>query len=235
MKLGKKPPRHDHRTLRLCAYLASELPAPLLCVDWTKPLPADLGEMRNDQIGDCAEAGPGHLIQTWTGNRGDMLTVSDEAIVAAYSAITGYNPSDPATDQGSVLLDVLNFWRQTGIGGHRIGAYAAVNHTDVNEIKIACDLFGGLLTGVALPTTAQGEIGATWQDTSGEPGSWGGHCMALVGYDADGLTFITWGKRQRATWAWWAKYADEAYALISTDWVDGTAEAPSGFDAAQLA
>ncbi len=234
MKLGKKPRRHDPRTLRLAAYMAPELPAPLLTVDWTKALPVDLGEMGNSSIGDCTCAGAGHLVQTWTANRGDEITISDEAIIAAYSAITGYTPSDPSTDNGAVLLDVLNFWRQTGIGGHKIGAYACVNHADVDELKIACDLFGGLFTGVQLPTTAQAEVGAVWQDTTGEVGSWGGHCVALVGYDTDGVTYLTWGKRQRATWAWVAKYADEAYAIVAADWVNGSMPAPSGFDLAAL-
>jgi hypothetical protein len=233
--LGKLAPRHDARTFKLCALLGPSLPAPPPSVDWTKPLPADLGEMANDRLGDCTCAGAAHLVQTWTGNRGDMLTIADDAIVAAYSAVAGYTPNDPTTDNGAALLDVLNFWRQTGIGGHQIGAFAAVDHANVVEVKQACDLFGGLYTGVQLPQSAMDatDNGAAWSDVD-DTNILGGHCVALVGYDADGVTYVTWGKRQRATWAWVERYADEMYALIAADWVSGAAEAPSGFDLAQL-
>ena len=55
-----------------------------------------------------------------------MATPSDKQVVAAYSAITGYNPSTGANDNGAVEIDVLNYWRQTGIAGHKIGAYVAL-------------------------------------------------------------------------------------------------------------
>ena len=39
----------------------------------------------------------------------------------------GFRPGDPSTDRGAYALDVLNYWRQSGIAGHRIAAYAAVD------------------------------------------------------------------------------------------------------------
>ena len=38
--------------------------------------------------------------------------------------------------------------------------------------------------------------------------------MCAVDYDPEGVTFITWGELQRATWAWWNRYVDEAHALL---------------------
>lgn len=228
--LGKLPAVHDPRTLRLAKLLVPSLPAAPPSRDWSVALPVDLGMMSNDVCGDCTCAGAAHLVQTWTANNGGELTLGDADVVAAYSDITGYTPSDPTTDRGAVLLDVLNAWRQNGIGGHKIGGYVAVNHLDLEEVAQAIDLFGGVYTGAMLPVCAQAQVGATWSDTSGAAGGWGGHCLAAVAYNDAGLTYVTWGKRQLATWQWFAAYADECYAIISVDWVTGAKPAPSGFD-----
>ena len=216
---------------------AEALPPVIPAIDWGAKLPDDVGMMRNDQIGDCTCAGVGHLVQTWTSITGAEVTISDDDIVAAYSAITGYTPDDPSTDQGAVLLDVLNYWRNTGIGGHKIGAYALVDHTNVVEVQTAMFLFGGLYTGAQLPMSAQSSIGTLWSEVAAggtDRGSWGGHCLAAVAYNPYGITYLTWGARQLATWAWENAYADEMYAIVSKDWVDGTKPAPSGFDLPKL-
>ena len=61
----------------------------------------------------------------WTANAAQkLLTPSDQQIVSAGSAITGYNTATGANDNGAVEIDVLNYWRQTGIAEHKIGASA---------------------------------------------------------------------------------------------------------------
>jgi hypothetical protein len=54
--------------------------------------------------------------------------------------------------------------------------------------------------------------------------------VAVVGYDARGLTFVTWGATKAMTWRFWATYCDEAYALLSRDWLDATSRTPEGLD-----
>jgi len=98
MKLGKQSPRHDPRTLQFAKYLhAFELPTPPASVDWSPAVTVPWGMMHNDTVGDCTCAAAGHLIMEWTANVGAETTPSDEAILAAYSAITGYDPSTGAT------------------------------------------------------------------------------------------------------------------------------------------
>jgi hypothetical protein len=36
------------------------------------------------------------------------------------------------------------------------------------------------------------------------------------------------------SWNFWAAYCDEAYGLLSKDWLEASGKAPSGFDAAAL-
>ena len=236
-KLGKHPPRHDVRTLHLANFLTG-LPASPPLRDWNRGLPSDLGMMANDQYGDCGFAGQAHAVQTWTSDTGKPVALPDAVVLGAYAGCTGFSPGDPSSDQGVVLLDALSYWRKTGIGGHKIGAYVKVDHHNLDHVKAAINLFGGVYMGAALPTAAQhqtswvGPRGALRGDDA--PGTWGGHCMWAPAYDASHVTFVTWGQRQVADWQWWLDYVDEAYACVSVDWVTGAKTAPNGFDLSKL-
>jgi hypothetical protein len=240
MKLGKRPPRLDARTLRLAKYVRA-LPPPPPAVDWT-PDAGPWGMMLNDRIGDCTIAGAAHLIQLWTGNANPpAVIIPDLQVLAAYEQVGGYNPQDPSTDQGCVELDVLNFWRQQGIGGHRPVAYVSVNPKNISEVQLAIAWFGGVYAGVALPLSAQEQ--AVWDVTPSSPGdagSLGGHAIPLVSYGPDcgngqpGPRCVTWAALKGMTWNWWTTYADEAYALVAPDWIEAAGGAPSGFDLATL-
>jgi hypothetical protein len=59
----------------------------------------------------------------------------------------------------------------------------------------------------------------------------------VVAYDSRSLTVVTWGALQTMTWGFWAAYCDEAYAILSPDYLKqkgGQTVAPSGFNLAQL-
>lgn len=232
--LGKRPARHDQRTLRLAKYLTGALPPAPLSVDWGARM-GHLGIMLNDQLGDCTCATAGHMIQCWTAANGAEFVPSDAEILTAYRESCGYDPADPSTDRGGVVLDVLNYWRQVGVGGHKILAYAAVDPSNRDHVRQAIHLFGGLYLGVALPQTAQEET--RWQvalaGAGALPGSWGGHAINLVAYGPSGVTCVTWGERLEMSWDFLAGYCDEAYAVLSADWADKDG-APVGLDLGQL-
>ncbi len=206
MKLGKKSPRHDPRTLQFATYVEpSALPAPPPSVDYSTAVKVPWGMMRNDTVGDCTCAAAGHLIMEWTANVGSEVTPGDPEVIAAYAAITGYDPKTGAHDDGAVETDVLNYWRKTGIGGHKILAYTALEPSNRQHVKDAVDLFGGCYIGLALPTSAQTQT--VWSVPPGgavgpgAPGSWGGHAVPVVAYDSHGPTVITWGAPKRMTWS----------------------------------
>ena len=242
LKLGKGAARHDPRALLMASYVAPSLPSPPPAVDLTTKVNA-WGMMENDQIGDCTCAAAGHLLMEWTANAGKkMVTPSDKQIVAAYSAITGYNPTTGANDNGAVEVDVLNYWRQTGIAAHKIGAYVSLEPSNHNHIMDAVYIFQGCYIGMQLPISAQAQVqnhqpwsvppgGATGD---GKPGSWGGHAVPVVAYDARGVTVVTWGALQTMTWSFWEVYCDEAYAILSKDYLTGKKTTPQGFSVAQL-
>jgi hypothetical protein len=233
-KLGKLAPKHDPRTFRLSAVLP-ELPTPPLARDWAAPLAFPGPSWRNTDLGDCTCAAIGNAVRVATANHGAEVKLTDDAVLTAYSAVSGYDPRTGANDGGAAMLDVLNYWRKTGVGGHQIGGFVRLSP---GEVETAINLFGGVYVGAALPLKAQhqevwtgGYDAHTPEDV---PGSWGGHAMWLASYDHLGVELLTWGNRQRADWAWMSRYADELYAVFSADWVSGAAPAPNGFDTTRL-
>lgn len=236
-KLGKLAPKHDPRTLKLVNYLF--LPSFPESYQWSLKASSNWGMMKNDRIGCCTCAAAGHMIQDWTANCGNEVTISDNDVIVAYSGNSGYNPKTGENDNGAVEMDVLKYWRKIGIGNHFIEAFVSVNLRNLNHVKAAIYLFGGIYVGIALPITAQNQD--IWNvaygpDANGDdtvPGSWGGHAVTIIDYDKYGLTCITWGAKKRMTWDFFSKYCDEAYAIISPDFfVDG--KAPHGFNIDEL-
>ena len=228
VKLGKKARKYDRRTLRLARYLTPALPPPPASVDNTQGVAA-WGMMLNDQLGDCTIAGCGHAVQIWTLSAGSEVTLPDSTILEYYETFDGYNPSDPSTDQGGIELDVLKDWKNQGLAGYPLSAYVSVDPQDTSHVASAIELFGGLYIGLLLPLSAQNQ--SPWDyvpdGSAGDPtpGSWGGHCVFVVGYDQEGLTCITWGQLQKMSFDFWEQYCDEAYALLSPNW-----QPPAGFD-----
>lgn len=247
--LGKKPPKIDHRTFKLSRYLAPTLPTPPASTNWRAKVGASWGMMLNDQIGDCGIAAPGHAVMGWTANNGTMVTPTDQQVLTEYEAVTGsegaaFNPQTGLNDNGVAMLDVCNRWRSVGLFGHTIGAFAAVDLTDPTEVKQTVDLMGGMYLGIALPKMAQEYInaGKPWLAPTNHralwgawaPGSWGGHAVWAIDYDAEYLYLVTWGAIQPASWNFLSAYGDEGYACVAADWTGASGKAPSGFDAATL-
>src|SRR5947209_3600191 len=132
-KLGRLPNNPAKPRLRLTErHLDACVPPNPAAVDWLSRV--DTWPMfQNDRIGDCVFAAVGHMIGAFTTySHGATVLVSDTDIVHAYSDVTGYNPDDPTSDQGTVVQDALEYWRTTGIAGHRILAYAQIDHARID-------------------------------------------------------------------------------------------------------
>jgi hypothetical protein len=205
------------------------LPSPPVFLDNSSGI-KDWGMMLNDSEGDCTCATAGHMIQAWTALSGKEVTVPDSAIQLAYEQACGYVPGYPSTDQGGVITNVLDYFKNVGIGGHKIYAHAEVNITQL-RVQQALQCFGVVDFGLSLPLSAQNQVGSVW-DIVGDgkngpsaPGSWGGHSTPVVKYDhIGGVWVVTWGMLQQISWRFLMYYSDEAQACISPDFT----KAPAG-------
>ena len=201
-------------------------------VDYYSQLPY-IGMLGNDDWGDCVEAGDGHVTQQQTFlGQGNEILISDAEVLSAYSQITGFNPNagppgDNPTDQGTEIQAGLDWLRKTGFGGHKIAAFAQLDPTNMNEVKLAVSEFGAVSIGLAFPESAMDQFnaGQPWDVVKGSPIE-GGHCVIVAGYDATYLYVYTWGAVQKMTYAFWNEYVagngGEAWAVVSQDWVNAT-------------
>lgn len=234
MKLGKLAPKHDARTLQLANYLQpSVLPTIPASQDWSSKVPS-WPLYGNDILGDCTAAGVAHMLMAWSANANTEITPTDHDVIKLYSAVSGYDPNTGENDNGAVELDVLNYWRKHGIAQHKIYAYASLQPRNHSHIKAAVYLFGGVYIGLALPLSAQNQD--IWDIPhggfagNGRPNSWGGHAVNVVSYTEDYITVVTWGALKKLTWAFADHYMDEAYSVLSKDFLDSKGVAPNAID-----
>jgi hypothetical protein len=234
-RFGKRPARRDYRTLRFGDYLRAEaLAPPPRSYNVLTPVykhlhtrqPAVLFPLDgNDVIGDCTIAAVAHAATVFRGLVGQRSVMPAEDVKRLYFQLSG------GEDTGLVLLDVLNYWRKNVVAQDQLLAYASVSPANHSNVKQAIHLFGGVYLGFQVQRQAIPDFHARRPWTPGKL-TQEGHAVFAVGYDAAGVTVLTWGNTQRGTWAWWDETVDEAFALLPPQ-----AQQPGfapGFDFAQL-
>lgn len=244
MPLGKKAAFFPPLTPKFASLiLPTDTPLPPVpaTVDYTTRV-ATWPMFDNDTLGDCAIATVGHMIQLYTSYTrptAEIMTIPE--IIEFYELAGGYNPANPATDQGCVISDVLRLWNARGVsvGGYmdRISGFIRVDPLVATETKYSLWWFGAVYIGVQLPIAWQ--TAHSWDlpaNLLGDnaPGSWGGHAIPIVAYDADGVTVITWGEKMKMSWAAMHAYCDESWAVISPDFINQQGVTPANFDWAYL-
>jgi hypothetical protein len=238
LKLGKHPPVFDDRTLQFGKYLKAELPAPPEAKNYGAKVP-QWPMYGNDKYGDCTCAAAGHMIQNWTANASTEFSPPESSVIEFYEHFVG---DPPPPDAGCNMLQVLKYWRKHGLDSRRVRGFAAVHTGNLQQARNSVYLLGSLYIGVALPNFAvEGDmLTIPWVVPSGgpvgnaAPNPENGHCIPAVGYDADSLFVITWGEVKPMSWGFYEAYADEAYAVLSTDFIGAGGQAPDGFDLAEL-
>src|SRR5271156_2611291 len=215
-RFGKHPPKNDYRTLRFKNYLTPALAAPpatfsvltsvykkLKTSDPAKLFPMD----GNDTLGDCTIAALAHADTAYQGLAGKKKIMSKANAVKLYMHLTG------GVDSGLNELDVLNYWRRNPVSGDKIINYVSIEPKNHTNVQLGIQLFGGVYLGFQVQQNCQQEFDAHKPWTPG-PLTNDGHAVYAVAYDHHGVTVLTWGNTQQATWAWWDECVDEAYAIL---------------------
>jgi hypothetical protein len=217
-RLGKGPARRDERNLQLRALLKKKVRLPAE-YDFDLKHPAVPTPMfGNDEFGCCVISGRAHqTLRFEIVEQKRVLRITEKEVVDEYFEQSG------GLDSGLIMLDSLRLWRKQGwVAAKRryaIRAFSEVDRTSMNEVKTAIFMNLGVGIGLRLPASAELELkaGKPWTTTTGtgsRPNSWGGHYVYVSGYTKLGPTCVTWGSKQQMSWAFFAKYCDEAYAMI---------------------
>lgn len=254
-----KLPKHAPVGPRLSRFLhaATAYPSSPASCDWSAPAMSVItNSLGNDSVGDCVLAEEGHFVAVATGNAGSLYAYTTQQVLAAYSAITGYNPADPATDQGTDPVADLNYWTQHAYAdGTTLAGWALVDAANPDEVKYAISTFGNLKMWFGIPDSIANNLGSlspgfVWDVSAGAPDPNNGHCIGSCGYNpttiqavsvtAQGLLVMTWGMLGLVTWdalaAWFAPSAGGGLAVrVTTDWVSkASGNTPTGLSYSSL-
>lgn len=233
LRLGKLPSKEISFKFR---DYAAALPAPPTRAGHQEL--SDSNMFANDRLSDCVCAGAAHETLLWNREGGRRVEVTDEQVISMYSDITGYNPKDPSTDQGTVMADAASWRRKKGLEDgtgkrHKIAAYTSISPSNQMEHMQSIWLFSAIGIGFEIPRSAmvQFEKEEPWEVVQGASSeTLGGHYFTAVGYDARYLYVITWGRIQKMSWSFLQKYNDESFAYLSKEFLDKKEKSPEGFD-----
>jgi len=248
LRLGRLDRSFNPRIPHMSALLAGQtLPPPPVSVDYTKNMPANLGMMLNDTLGDCTCAAYYHALQVWTFNtsNGEKIdTEADADVEALYVQACGYDPNaggeGPGGIEQNVLTYLLNTGAPVGAGGadrHKIAAFVEVDPRNIDDVKRTIADCGVAYIGFKVPhyiVPGDGSSPAVWTVQHANSKLVGGHAVILAGYDAQGARVISWGQYYTMTWPFFSKYVDEVYAIADPDWVEATGKTPAGMSLADL-
>jgi hypothetical protein len=213
-QLGRLPATRPAALKDLSVYATGPLPTPPSSV----AVPAAQYPIDgNATYGDCTMAGVAHLIAAWNTEVKEADPVpAEESVVAEYFKLTG------GPDSGLNEAEVLKTWQTTGLFGATIAGYAPVEPKDTLALHQATAFYGGVYLGIECPGSAQEQFSNNepWTYVEGSEVE-GGHCIVALGYDSQGsLLCATWGGIATVTASFLAHFLDEAWVVLSHQFVE---------------
>jgi hypothetical protein len=196
----------------------------------------------NDTLGCCAISGSVEEVRLANALRGVTVNFSDASAVANYSAITGYNPDNPFSDQGTDVHELYQWRQRIGIVDddkkyHKIVGYAGLTPQDFDELLIALSLFDMVGIGIDVPDYCQAQFaaGRPWHLLSGFPHIVGGHYIPIVGAEGNQLAdLFTWGAKTGIERGFYERFNTVAVVAL-TEEMFTNGKSPEGVDMAALA
>ncbi len=218
LKLGLRAAKPAKQRLKLSNYLLPQHPA---AVDHLSGI--EFGLYTNDQFGVCGPTSVANSRRLITANlKGQMQAPSLDDVYDLYrrSGNPNFNPAlsanDPRQDDGGVnLQEMLQAVNAKGIGGVRCLAFAAVDPSNIEELKAAIGIFGFVLFGVTLQTAQQLQTPShVWDYLPTR--LWGGHAILGGAYqnNPEGIEVITWAQAVRMTDAFTLHQETECWVVI---------------------
>jgi hypothetical protein len=164
LKLGKKPARPGAVKFKFANFLVKlKLPTPPKVFGHEGLIGANWEVLGNDHYGDCVWAGAAHETMLWNKEAARTVTFSNDSVLKDYSAVTGFNPNDPNTDQGTDMQVAASYRRKKGVldahgKRHKVIAYLALAAGNADQLALAMYLFGAAGIGIKVSKYRDGSI-----------------------------------------------------------------------------
>lgn len=238
-KLGKKPARPEAVKFRFGAFFDKrKLPVPPKRFGYTD-VGRPWGMFGNDKYSNCVFVGAAHEHMLWAKARRPVFRTDE--ILQDYGAVTGFDPANLETDQGTDMQEAASYRRKVGISDafgtrYTVDAYVALRIGSAEDLALATYLTGATGVGLMFPDYAMEQFDNhhPWAVLKDQPDPIGGHYVTCVGRNSLGnFMVVTWGRLHAMTPAFFERYCDEALAYINIDWLS-SGLTPEGFKADEL-
>ena len=149
------------------------------------------------------------------------------------------NPNFPTDDNGMDIQTLLGYLiKNGGPDGVKPIAFASVDFTNLEEVKAALAIFGGIWLGVNVQNSNMDDFnsGKPWDYHNGDSIE-GSHSILAGGYlgkSSDDVRFITWAEETGFTDNFWKHLAEESWVVVWPELL-GVKQFVQGIDLNQLA
>lgn len=219
-KTGALPSRDDPRTLAYAdVYKALEEergllpPRPHYDNRHNRFQPNRWPILGNDRYGCCTFAGIVRLMMLRAAHRGQTINITDEDVIKAYLDF------NDGKDVGAMPIDVLMWFRNYGIKGYKVEAFARC--WNLVECRSALRTFGGLYVAARLPRRLDEdrdnrlELTPVEKRTAADArGSMGGHAYNIFGSQHKEDFSVMWTDDLVEEEDWTNYYREEAWVFI---------------------
>lgn len=238
IKLGRSEAKFDARTPSLVRIVQDQEIKVPTSTNRRAKFKGTWGMLGNDKYGCCDWSGWAHSLMSMSADEGGKWMPTDQIVTSAYMKYTNN------VDQGTNMLDACNLrihntWSNFGqkkadfFVGLDLGAHLQTS------VSAGIYLVGSSRLGVALPLAYQRNP-YSWTmppvnaDSSWQPGSWGGHAVDAIDFDADGVWLVTWGKLIKVSWAALQYIMQEGYAMSHPNFRNRKGDTPAGLTLAMV-
>lgn len=238
-RLGRRPHDPARQLLKLGPTLTGIVPQHPVAADHASMV-SDWGLYQNDRFGVCGPTAVANYTKLVTKALGDgEVSPSQEDVFALYRLCNpDFDPATGAGDNGVDMATMLDFLVKVGIGGKKALAYAAVDTSNLDEVRAAISLFGGVLFGLDLEVAQQTQTDNGLWDYQ-PSNQWGGHATLGVLYTSDARAGhedfgnITWAELIGFTDQFAVHQAPQAFVVIYPEHL-GSKTFQQGVNVAQL-
>jgi hypothetical protein len=172
----------------------------------------------NDHFGTCflAMVGNHHVIVTTANGAAEVMT--DGEIERADSVMTGFVASDPLTNRGLSVEEMLTDWARDGWPGDPTLKPVFWRPIEYADVPTTIDQLAAAYTWVMLPKDVNGDY--DFSDDAVARGAVGvaPHAMLAIGAEPGFCQVVTWATLKTVSDAWFARFGRGYFAVRHPAW-----------------